>query len=301
MKQKKNERNVTENTKRRRNRGLLTPHEKYLLGVRRDKLKVRIWQISVLVAVIGLWELLTAVGAMDPFFMSSPSRIAVTFVELMADDFMYHIGVTLLECVIGFAVSMAVGCITAVALWLSPLAKRISEPYLVVLNALPKIALGPLLIIWVGSGAKAIVLMAVLICVIVTIISVLEGLCSAAPDKLLLLRSMGASRLQLLRYAVLPSAVPTFLSVLKINVGLSWVGTVMGEYLVSGAGLGYLIVYGGQVFKTDLVMTATVTLCALAALMYGAVALAEKLYMRSKKKRRTTDKVCAAEHSDKRV
>ena len=124
---------------------------------------------------IGLWELLTAVGAMDPFFMSSPSRIAVTFVQLMADDFMYHIGVTLLECIIGFAISMLAGCAIAVALWLSPFAKRVAEPYLVVLNALPKVALGPLLIIWVGSGAKAIVLMAVLICIIVTVISVLEG------------------------------------------------------------------------------------------------------------------------------
>ena len=186
---------------------------------------------------------------------------------------------------------MALGSAIAVCLWLSEAAQKIAEPYLVVLNALPKIALGPLLIIWVGSGAKAIVLMAVLICIIVTVISVLEGLCSAAPDKLLLLRSMGASRLQLLRYAVLPSAVPAFLSVLKINVGLSWVGTVMGEYLVSGAGLGYLIVYGGQVFKTDLVMAATVTLCALAALMYGAVALAERLYTRSKNKRRAPDKI----------
>ena len=285
---------------RRKDKTLLSPHEKYLLGVRRNKRLVRLWQALILVLLLGLWELLTFIGWMDPFFMSSPSRIAVTFVELMADDLMYHIGVTLLECVIGFIISMTVGCVIAIALWLSPLAKRIAEPYLVVLNALPKIALGPLLIIWVGSGAKAIVLMAVLICIIVTVISVLEGLCSAAPDKLLLLRSMGASRLQLLRYAVLPSAVPTFLSVLKINVGLSWVGTVMGEYLVSGAGLGYLIVYGGQVFKTDLVMTATVTLCALAALMYGAVALVEKLNAR-KKKRRAPDTIRTANNPDKRI
>lgn len=297
MKRKK----FTKRKNKRRAEKVPSPHEKYLLGVRRRKRMIRLWQLLVLAAIIGLWELMTAIGVMDAFFMSSPSRIAVTFVELMAGDFMYHIGVTLLECVIGFAVSMTVGCAAAVALWFSPLARKIAEPYLVVLNALPKIALGPLLIIWVGSGAKAIVLMAVLICIIVTIISVLEGLCSAAPDKLLLLRSMGANRVQLLRYAVLPSAVPTFLSVLKINVGLSWVGTVMGEYLVSGAGLGYLIVYGGQVFKTDLVMTATVTLCALAALMYGAVALAEKLYARKKKKRRAPDDVNGSENADKRV
>ena len=265
---------------------IMTPHRRYLLSVRRKKIFVKLWQFGILAAIIGLWELLTAVGAMDPFFLSSPSRIAVTFAELCAGgDFFYHIGVTLLECVIGFAISMGVGSVIAVLLWLSESARRVAEPYLVVLNALPKIALGPLIIIWVGSGTKAIVLMAVMICIIVTVISVLEGLCSAAPDKLLLLRSMGANRLQLLRYAVLPEALPTFLSVVKINVGLSWVGTIMGEYLVSGAGLGYLIVYDGQVFRTDLVMTATVTLCVLAGGMYGLMSLAEKLCARKKNRR----------------
>lgn len=267
-------------------RKIMTPHEKYLKEVRRGKIIIKLWQFGLLAAMLGLWELLTAVGAIDAFFMSSPSRIVMTFIDLAAGgEFFYHIGVTLLECLIGFAVSMVVGSIIAVLLWLSVGARKVAEPYLVVLNALPKIALGPLIIIWVGSGMKAIVLMAVLICIVVTVISVLEGLCATAPDKLLLLRSMGAGRFQLLRYAVLPSALPTFLSVTKINVGLAWVGTVMGEYLVSGAGLGYLIVYGGQVFKTDLVMTATVTLCVLAGGMYALTALAEKLLKRRNKKR----------------
>ncbi len=267
-------------------RKIMTPHEKYLKEVRRGKIIIKLWQFGLLAAMLGLWELLTAVGAIDAFFMSSPSRIVMTFIDLAAGgEFFYHIGVTLLECLIGFAVSMVVGSIIAVLLWLSVGARKVAEPYLVVLNALPKIALGPLIIIWVGSGMKAIVLMAVLICIVVTVISVLEGLCATAPDKLLLLRSMGANRFQLLRYAVLPSALPTFLSVTKINVGLAWVGTVMGEYLVSGAGLGYLIVYGGQVFKTDLVMTATVTLCVLAGGMYALTALAEKLLKRRNKKR----------------
>ncbi len=262
-----------------------TPHEKYLLGVKKKKIIILSWQFGILAAFIGLWELLTAVGLMDPFFVSSPSRIVVTFISLCAGgSFFYHMGITLLECIIGFAISMLVGSVIAVLLWLSPLAKRISEPYLVVLNALPKIALGPLIIIWVGSGMKAIVLMAVLICIVVTVMSVLEGLCSTSADKLLLLRSMGASRFKQLRYAVLPSALPAFMSVVKINVGLAWVGTVMGEYLVSSAGLGYLIVYGGQVFKTDLVMTATVTLCLLAGGMYALTSLAERLCRRRTKR-----------------
>jgi len=123
-------------------------------------------------------------------------------------------------------------------------------------------------------------MMTVLICIIVTIISALNGLLATDEGKILLLRSMGASKWQILTKLVLPGAVPTFLSVLKINVGLAWVGTIMGEYLVSGAGLGYLIIYGGQVFKLDLVMTSTVILCFLAAIMYFAVALAERLLRR---------------------
>lgn len=275
----------------------LSPHEKYLLGVRKKKIIIRVWQIGILVLLLCLWELFTAVGIMDAFFMSSPSRIVTTFIELVSEgEFFYHIGITLAECLAGFGISIAVGSIIAVLLWLSDNAKRITEPYLVVLNALPKIALGPLIIIWVGSGISAIILMAVLICIVVTTISVLEGLCSTAPDKVLLLRSMGASKLQILCYAVLPSALPAFLTTVKINVGLAWVGTIMGEYLVSSAGLGYLIVYGGQVFRTDLVMTSTVTLCVLAGLMYGVVALIERL-VRMKQKRRASHKVNSTENS----
>lgn len=265
-----------------------TPHERYLLGVRKRKTIIKLWQIGLLVALIGAWELFSAIGVLDVFFTSSPSRIVTTFIDLaMGGEFFYHVGVTLAECVVGFAISMLGGSVIAILLWLSDSARKVAQPYLVVLNALPKIALGPLIIIWVGAGVKAIVLMAVMICIIVTVISVLEGLCATDASKILLLRSMGAKRFQILKLAVLPSALPTFLSVAKINVGLAWVGTIMGEYLVSGAGLGYLIVYGGQVFRTDLVMTATVTLCALAGGMYGITALAEKLWQSRDKHKRS--------------
>ena len=150
------------------------------------------------------------------------------------------------------------------------------EPYIVTLNSLPKIALGPIIIVWMGAGMNAIVTMTVLICVVVTIIGVLGGFSSCSEGKLLLMRSMGANRRQIFFKLVLPQSLPNLISVLKINVGLAWVGTIMGEYLVSSAGLGYLIIYGGQVFKLDLVMTSTVILCVLAAVMYLGVALLER-------------------------
>ena len=144
------------------------------------------------------------------------------------------------------------------------------------LNALPKIALGPILIVWFGAGVKSIIVMALLISLVVTIMSVLVGFNEITGEKQLLMRTLGANKLQIFTMVVLPASVPTIMSALKISVGMSWVGVIVGEYLVSKAGLGYLIVYGGQVFKLDLVMTSIVVLCVLAALMYYGVAFLEK-------------------------
>ena len=148
------------------------------------------------------------------------------------------------------------------------------------LNSLPKIALGPVIILWVGAGTSAIILMCVLICIVITTMSMLSAFLSVEEDKILLLKSMHANKFQILFKLVLPNAMPEFISVLKINVGMSWVGSIMGEYLSSKAGLGYLIVYGGQIFKIDLVMAATTILCILAYGMYYIVSLIEKKYKR---------------------
>ncbi len=257
---------------------LLSPREAYLRSIKKDKFSVVCWQVGILVGVLAFWELATLTGIVDSFFTSSPSGIVKCFISLVKGDLLLHIGVTLYECLLGFVISTLVGTLIASLLWWSEKAKRVSEPYLVVLNALPKIALGPIIIIWMGAGAGAIIAMAFLICIVVTIISMLSGFCACDEGQIFLLRSMGASKLQIFTKLVLPSSLPTLLSVIKINLGLSWVGTIMGEYLVSSAGLGYLIIYGGQVFKLDLVMTSTVILCVLAGLMYLGVSLIEKRF-----------------------
>ena len=253
-----------------------TAHERFLRKQRLDKVRILSIQLAVLVGFIGLWELLADTGAIDSFITSSPSRIIKMFGQLVSQDIFKHMGITLLECIAGFIISTVLGSVIAILLWWSDTFRRVAETYIVVLNSLPKIALGPVIIVWVGAGYKAIIMMTVLICIIVTVISVLNGFMSCDDGKILLLKSMGASKLQILFRLILPYSIPNFISVLKINVGLAWVGTIMGEYLVSGAGLGYLIIYGGQVFKLDLVMTSTVILCVLAALMYVAVAIVEK-------------------------
>lgn len=256
-------------------------HKKFLFGLKRNKVVVKIVQIGILVAFFGLWELAVKLEWIDAFFMSSPSRILTTLTNLASQNALWnHVSATLMETVYGFLLSTAIGSVVAVLLWCSETAQKVVEPYLIVLNALPKIALGPLIIIWVGAGKSAIIVMALLICVIITIISMLTGFLSVSKEKTQLLKSMGASKFQILTKLVLPANLDNFMSVMKINVGLAWVGTIMGEYLVSREGLGYLIVYGSQVFQLDLVMASTVLLCILAGAMYVAVVLLEKLIIK---------------------
>lgn len=258
----------------------LTEREKYLRKKRLGKIKIISSQIAILAIFLVLWEILTMTGVIDSFFVSSPSRIIACIGK--TDNLWLHVKTTLLECIYGFVISAGVGLFIAILLWCSALARRILEPYIVVLNSLPKIALGPLIIIWVGIGVKAIIVMTFLICIIVAIIGFLNGFLAIDDGKILLMRSMGANKFQILCKLILPGSLPNIISVLKVNVGLSWVGTIMGEYLVSDAGLGYLIIFGGQVFQLDLVMMSTVILCFLAALMYFVIAFIEKQIKRKR-------------------
>lgn len=256
-------------------------HILYVKKARRETILVYALRFAILFCFIAIWELCAQTGIIDTFISSSPSRICKTIISLFTENNLtYHIGITLYETTLGFLIAVGLGYIIGILLWWSERLRRILEPYVVVLNSLPKIALGPIIIVWCGSGSKAIIFMAVLIGIIVAIITMLNGFLSTDKDKILLLKSMGANKIQILQKLVIPGSLPTFISMLKISVGMAWVGSIMGEYLVSKAGLGYLIVYGGQVFKLDLVMSSTVILCILAAVMYGLVALLEKIIIK---------------------
>lgn len=258
-------------------------HAAYLKNVRKKSVLVNVVRVSVLLVLLVFWELSASLQWVNPFITSSPSRIIKSIVDLYENGTLfYHIGTTLWETLAGFFIAIVVGYGVALLLWWSEAFRRVSEPYLVVLNALPKIALGPLIIIWFGTGSKAIVFMTVLIGLIVAILNMLNGFMATDENKILLLQSMGASKWQILTKLVVPSSLPNFISMLKINVGMAWIGSIMGEYIVSKAGIGYLIVYGGQVFKLDLVMSAVFILCVLAAIMYALVALLEKLVIKNR-------------------
>ena len=252
-------------------------HIAYLKKQRNKKIIVNVSRVLILVFILGIWELCAQRKVIDPFITSSPSRVCVTIGELYKNGTLfYHIGITLAETLAGFVIAVVLGYSIAVGLWASDTVHKVIEPYIVVLNSLPKIALGPLIIIWIGTGYDAIIFMTVLVSIIVCIMNMLAGFIEVDKTKLLLMQSMGASKATTLRKLIIPASVPALINTLKVAVGLAWIGSIMGEYIVSKAGLGYLIVYGGQVFKLDLVMTATFILCALAGGMYGIVTLVEK-------------------------
>lgn len=256
-------------------------HQEYLKEQKIYRCKVIITQILLLISLVAVWEAAAIFRWIDPFITSQPSKIIKVLINLHREGELYHhIAITVAETVIGFVSGTILGTIVAIILWWSDFISEVLDPYLVVLNALPKIALGPILIVWIGNGAPAIIAMALLISLVVTILGVYSGFKQVDSDKIKLLKTFGATKWQILQKVILPASVPTIISALKINVGLSWVGVIVGEFLVSKAGLGYLIVYGGQVFKLDLVMASVIILSIAAAVMYKAILYVEQLFMK---------------------
>lgn len=252
-------------------------HLAYLKKIRNKKITVHVSRVLILLAILGIWELCAYTEVIDPFITSSPSRICVTLGTLLADgSLFYNIGVTLMETLVGFVLAVVIGYAVAIILWANDTVSKVLEPYIVVLNSLPKIALGPMIIIWIGTGYTSIIFMTVIVAVIVCIMNTLAGFMAVDSTKLLLMKSMGANKAVTLMKLIIPSSLPALMNTLKVAVGLAWIGSVMGEYISSRAGLGNLINYGRQVLNLDLVMASIVVLCVLAGGMYGIIALIEK-------------------------
>lgn len=251
----------------------------YLKNKKRNKLLVLLVQIGLLVSLIFLWELAANKGIIDSFITSQPSRIINTVLNYEENKLLYHIGITCLETIVGFLLGTLTGTIIACILWWSDFISKVADPYLVILNSLPKVALGPIIIVWVGAGTSAIITMALAISLIVTILEMINGFNNTDKNLIKMAKTFNATKFQIFTKIVFPSNITTLINSLKINIGLSLVGVISGEFLVSKAGLGYLIVYGGQVFKLDLVMTSVIILGIVAALMYKAVTLLEKIIL----------------------
>lgn len=249
----------------------------FLEKLQRRKIAIFIIQWAILIGFFLLWEVAARWNWIDPFIFSQPSRMIHAFIQMLSDGSLFrHIGTTLWETVVGFLLATVIGTITAVVLWWNTFISDVLEPYLVVLNSLPKTALAPIIIVWLGNNQTSIIFVALLTSVVVTIMSVLNGFIQTDSDKVKLIEIFGGTKLQVLKKAVLPANVPSILNALKINVGLSFVGVIVGEFLVAQSGLGFLIVYSSQIFRMDWVMLSVIILAVLAAFMYKAIAFLEK-------------------------
>ena len=211
--------------------------KKYLRKVRINKFSIFAVQVGILILFIAIWEILANLKIIDSFITSQPSRILKTFMNLSSNDLLKHLGVTLYETIVGFLCGTAIGICIAIILWLSKFLSKVFEPFLVILNSLPKVALGPIIIIWVGAGTKSIIVMALAISLIVTILENLNSFLNTDKEKIKMARTFKANKLQILTKIVLPANISTFVNSLKVNIGLSLVGVISGEFLVSKAGL----------------------------------------------------------------
>ena len=251
--------------------------EEYLKRTIRENHSIRFVQIAIVAVFLASWEYSARAGWVDAFIVSSPSRMVKMFVQMTRSDLGIHILYTVGETLAGFFIGVVIGFVCAVGLWYSDFAHRVAAPFLAVANSLPKIALGPVIIVWAGAGMGAIITMAVAISLIVTVMELSHGFYTTDNNMLVTVKSFGASKAEIFRKVVLPANIPVFFQSLKVNMGLSLVGVIAGEFLVSKAGLGYLIVYAGQVFKMDLVMMSVVLLGFIAFILYALISRIEKL------------------------
>lgn len=255
----------------------------YLVIKKRKKKRILIWQIVILVAFVLFWEIAAGLGIINTFLFSRPSEIYKLFLVYISDGSLFkHVAISVWETILGFSIGTFLGVVIAIILWWSDTIAKILDPTLVVLNALPKTALAPIIIVWAGAGIGGIVLTAVTISIVTTILSSYNYFIHVDEEKTKMLVSFGATKYQVLTKLILPANVANIINLVKINIGLSWVGVIVGEFLVSRSGLGYLIVYGGQVFRLDLVMMGVVVLAICAFGMYSIVNMIEKYVIKKR-------------------
>ena len=256
-----------------------TAQELYVKSHRRNHHIVTVLRLIVLVSFLGLWEAAGRLGWIDTFFFSSPGMVISYFMEMIKDgSFFTHTGITLLETLISFLLITIISVIAATLLWYSKTLSEISEPYLVVLNSLPKSALAPLFIVWLGTGITTIIVAGISVAVFGSIISLYTGFKHVDKEKLKLIYTLGGNRADAFRKVVLPSSIPVILSNMKVNIGLALVGVIIGEFLAARRGLGYLIIYGSQVFQLNMLITSIIILCVIAMGLYQCIQWIEHIY-----------------------
>lgn len=258
---------------------LSAAQKQYLHRIKKHKQIICISRILILLAFLSLWEVTSDAGLIDSFIFSSPSRIVHCFRELMTDGVIFrHIGITLYETIISFLLVILISIFLAVMLWSFQSLSEILDPYMVILNSLPKSALAPLLIVWLGANQTTIIVAGMSVAIFGSILSLYTSFTSVDPEKLKLIYTLHGNRFHALTKVVLPASLPAIINVMKVNIGLCLVGVVIGEFLAAREGLGYLIIYSSQIFKMDRLLLSICLLCMMAMLLYAMINALEKWY-----------------------
>ena len=257
--------------------------EQYRQQQKRRKYRVHFLRLFLFILFLALWEISARTGLIDSVIFSSPSQIAETCISLTLEEGLFvHIGVTLYETLASFLLVLVFGVGAAVVLWLFPGAARVCEPYLVILNSLPKSALAPLLIVWLGANTTTIIVSGMSVAIFGSIMNLYTGFSEIDKDKLTLIYTLGGTKRHALFKVVLPGSIPLILSVLKVNIGLCLVGVIIGEFIGARQGLGFLIIYASQVFKMPWLISSIVILCVIAVILYFLLNLLERWYTRKR-------------------
>lgn len=259
----------------------LSNQEKYEYSQLRHHRLVMIARFLIFAFFLFIWEFSAYMGYIDAFFFSSPSRVALCVFDMVKDGtFFMNTGITLLETVASFLLVLFIGMLSATLLWYSSKCSEILEPYLVVLNSLPKSALAPLFIVWLGTGINTIIVAGISVAIFGSIINLYTGFRQVDEEKIKLIYTLGGSKRNAFLKVVLPGSIPTILSNMKVNIGLALVGVIIGEFLAARRGLGYLIIYGSQVFQLNMVITSIMILCVIAMALYQMIQSLEHYYQK---------------------
>lgn len=260
-------------------------HKKYIKNIKKFKILVLSSQILLIVSLFIIWEILSRIGIINTFLYSSPSNIIKTIINLFNTNSLFNnIYITMYEVILSFTISFVIGIIISTILWWNKYLSSVLEPYLTILNSLPKVALGPLIIIWVGARMSSIVVMSLMISLIITIINLYNAFINTDKNYITLLKTFNATKKDIFLKVILPSNKINIVNTLKINMSMNFIGVIMGELLVSKNGLGYLIMYGSQVFNINLVITSIVILGILSSIFYYLITYFEKRLLRKKEK-----------------
>ncbi len=262
-----------------KNNTIKTDQQLYIERCRRENIFIKTARVAVLLSFIALWELASAFSIIDPFFFSSPSRIIMLFIDMCKNfEIFIHTGITLYETILSFLIVNVLSIFVSVIMLSFDRFSKIVEPYLVILNSLPKSALAPLIIVWLGTGSRTIIVAGISVALFGSIINLYTGFIQVDGEKRKLITTLGGSKKDQLTKVIIPASVPIILSNMKVNIGLSLVGVIIGEFLAARQGLGYLIIYSSQVFQLDMLIMSIIILCLIALLLYQSIDLLERKY-----------------------